>query len=242
MIQLFMNNLRRIRDTYASKLKSAVIHRRRILMKLKKLFITIVLLSFVNLSFAQTQSSVETVILKNPNFTDVLRIGIDTANGTVSVERCFDYSFEKANCQMIGAAMPMAEIENVRAQLDSQFNATATGAVVATATYFGVISFCLAKGKCSGLMNTLFQSGGKVDWGLWLAIGTGVAGGALGSSLGDTGAGEYASVLQIQEAIEKALDRDDSEEGALIVETQASLNKIVESFSMLQLLISTDLQ
>jgi hypothetical protein len=211
-------------------------------MKLKKLIATIVLLPFASLCFAQTQPSMETVILKNPNFTDVLKIGINTANATVTVERCFGSSFEKANCQRIGGAMPIAEIENVRAQLDSQFNATATGAFVATATYFGVISFCLAKGKCSGLMSTLFDFKTKIDWGLWLAIGSGVAGGVIGSSLSDTGAGEYASVLQIQEAIEKALDRDDNEKGALVVETEASLNKIVESFSMLQLLVSTELQ
>ncbi len=208
-------------------------------MKLKRFFLSLVILPLVAMP-AQAQLAIESVILKNPQYTDVLKIGIDTVNQTISLERCFAHSTETNNCQMIGKAMPIAEIENIHTQLDSQFNATFAGAFLSSITYFGVISFCLAKGKCSGLMSFLFQPGGKIDWGLWIAIGFAGAGGALGFSYADTGAGDYEAVLQIQAAVEEALNREDNEQGDLVLETQASLNKIVESFSMLQLLIKSN--
>ena len=143
---------------------------------------------------------------------------------------------------MIGTAMPIAEIENIQTQLDSQFNYTAAGAMLGAATFFGVVFLCIAKSKCAPFMSKIFSDGTKrnIDRGIWFALGSGAVGGVVGSSYADTGASDYKAVLQIQAALEQALSRDDNEQGDLVLETQASLNKIVESFSMLQLLIKSN--
>lgn len=208
-------------------------------MNFKSQIWSLVLAPMVALSSLQAKAETEYVILKNPEFTDVLKIGFDTKKETVSVERCFDYSHQALNCQQIGKAMPIAGLESVQDQISKKGNYISGGAVLAGITYFGVMSLCMAKNKCAGFQNLIFPTQKKsIDWGLYLGLGAGVAGGVAGAYLGDGELTDSRDVLQIKSAIDQALQREDQEIGALVVETGASLNEIAESFSMLQLLMS----
>lgn len=210
-------------------------------MKRKRLFLSLALIPFVALSSIQASADTEYVILKNPEFTDVLKISIDTSKETLSMERCFEFESQKSNCKKIGKTMPISDLQKVHDQLNTKSNYIIGGAVLAGATYFGIVSLCIAKSKCKSFQNLIFpimNPKDKFDWGLWLGLGSSAAGATLGTYLGDGELTETSSVLHIKSAIEKALNRDDEEEGSLVVETEASLKEIVESFSMLQLLLS----
>lgn len=207
-------------------------------MSLKRLFLSAAVIPMLMQPYAHAQDEIDYVVLKNPNFTDELKISIDPKQESFTLERCrLDLARNLYSCQKVGESLSFSQLEKVQDQLNSRANSMAGGAVLAAVTFFALTGFCFAKAKCAKAERFIFPGETGNEWGLFIASGAAVAGASLASYLSDTKATSVKAVLELKDAIEQSMERNDQESGALVVETQASLKEIVESFSLLQLLI-----
>ena len=199
-------------------------------MSLKRLFLSLTVIPLFTLASTHAQAEIEQVVLKNPNFTEELKISIDTSSETFSLEKCrLDLLSNIYKCQKVGEKLSVSQLEKVQDELHLRGNAIVGGATLSAITFLIVSGVCVSKGKCQALERFMFPARRQIEGVIFVVPGAALAGGSLAAYLTQTNASQVTPILHLNSAIAQALERDDQETGDLVIETEASLKEIVES-------------